>query len=151
MSFWDSVHAIFDEDCFKDIASRVFSDAKTSPCSRDPKCFPPDMHSIPSSRGTRCWLLLAWRPRLWTPICSSAWRLRVRCRLLVTLPSVRHFILLEIGCSFGPSVEPGWPGARSEVLPSRLNLAGWKTLCAFGATYPSFIMCEAIRRPFETV
>eukprot|EP00955_Chlamydomonas_euryale_P105511 365643-Chlamydomonas_euryale.AAC.25 len=51
LSFWDKVHALFDEDRFKSIASRVFSGAKSS-FSHNPKCSPPNLHSVLSSRTT---------------------------------------------------------------------------------------------------
>eukprot|EP00955_Chlamydomonas_euryale_P107046 365743-Chlamydomonas_euryale.AAC.2 len=38
MSFWDNVHARFNEDRFNSIALRVFTDAKSC-LSQNPKCF----------------------------------------------------------------------------------------------------------------
>eukprot|EP00955_Chlamydomonas_euryale_P092554 364717-Chlamydomonas_euryale.AAC.3 len=45
MSFWDNVHAHFDEDCFHSNASPVFSDANTA-FAVIRKYFPLDMHSV---------------------------------------------------------------------------------------------------------
>jgi len=40
MSFWDNDHALFEENCFKSIASQVFSDA-TQPLLRIQDMSPP--------------------------------------------------------------------------------------------------------------
>eukprot|EP00955_Chlamydomonas_euryale_P019305 205815-Chlamydomonas_euryale.AAC.1 len=97
MSFWDNVHALFDEDCFQSIASRVFSDAKSS-FSQNPQCLSPtcivSCHPVPRFPGQ------FWRSILgFGTVFSLLWA--------HPLP----MLTLRIGSvvPFGSSVVSGWP------------------------------------------